>query len=90
MTEGRVRWEPQTGLGPVQRVLLMELEHEGGLTEIDAGRSIHWRRRGPEHLERFPDGEPCCEWCFDDGRQVLVSLEKRGLVKRVDELWVLA
>ena len=78
-----------TPLGPVQRMLLQELGQAGAMTAIDAGRSVHWRRRGPEHLERFSDGEPCCSFCVDDGREVLESLEARGLVERVDGRWTL-
>jgi hypothetical protein len=80
-----------TGLGPVQSMVLQELEDAGGLTEIAAGRSVHRRRKGERHLDHFPEGQPCCEYCVDDGRQVLTSLRERGLVKRrrADGVWTL-
>ena len=81
--------EPRGGLGSVQRTLLQALEQAGGMTEIDAGRWLHARRQGDAHRERFPEGQPCCRFCWDDGRRVLLSLDARGLVTRVDLKWML-
>jgi hypothetical protein len=72
-------------------MILQELERTAELAAVDVGRSIHRWRKGERHLERFPEGEPCCEYCVDDSRQVLASLRKRGLVKRrrADGIWTL-
>jgi ribosomal protein S19E (S16A) len=75
-------------LGPVQRMVLQELEWAVFMSAVEVGRSIHRRRHGEQHLERFPDGEPCCAWCVDDARDVLATLEERGLVERHGMQWV--
>jgi hypothetical protein len=80
------------GLGPVQAMLLQELERKGSLTVLAAGRIIHGRRKGEKHLQEFPAAdEQCCPYCTDDGRRVLASLRARRMVKRrrADGLWVL-
>ena len=77
-----------TPLGANQAAVLAALEEQGELSTLDAGRLLHERRRGPQHVDR--EG-PCCEYVIEDGRQVLESLRKRRLVERrkPDSVWVL-
>jgi hypothetical protein len=61
------------GLGVAQQAVLAALEEHGDLTDDEAGSILH-ERRGKHSAETR------CEWCARDGRQVLVSLGKRGKV----------
>jgi len=79
-----------TKLGPNQSAVLAALEERGQLTAMEAGRIVHERRYGADHGGR-EFAPACCEFTADDGRAVLSSLRRHGLVKRWQEsgLWTL-
>ena len=66
-----------TRLGRSQQLVLDAVTQAGpdGLTADEAGALVHEQRDHHAYGER-------CTWCARDGRQVLASLRKRGLVKK--------
>lgn len=61
-------------LGENQRVVLRVWLEVGRLDEDEAGAIIHERQKKHGRDAR-------CEWCTRDGRAVLRSLHRRGLIK---------
>lgn len=66
---------PRDELGPRQRLVLDKLRETGGLEADEAGALVHASRG--KH-----DVDTRCVWCGKEGRHVLLSLRRRGLVVR--------
>jgi hypothetical protein len=67
--------ETEKKLGVRQTLVLLRLQAMGQTTDDEAGALIHANRGKHDESVR-------CDWCAREGRDVLVSLRRHGLVLR--------
>lgn len=60
-------------IGARQRIALLMLQETGRLNAEELGSALHWQRR-------LHDPGARCQWCANEGAEVLASLARRRLV----------